>query len=201
MASGRTVSKFSASPRMEEYCRYLDYFTTIDISHTAPWQQRHRFDSTIRLVCKDDDRQAGPMRARRDFKPITIILTSLRQEQGRQHSFIPKNERVRQRPCDEALRPELEWQSQNWKTCWSQPSSSSSSSQQWWQREHQDSQRREHQDAQWREHQDTQWQDHQDTQCARVGNNTKRVNVRCAQWMMRAVFTISDLPQRRLCIT
>ena len=66
-------------------------------------------------MCNDDDRQVGPMRARKDFKTTTKILTSLRQEQGRQNSFIPKNERVRQRNFNEALRTELEWQSPNWK--------------------------------------------------------------------------------------
>ena len=105
----------------EEFCRYLDHFTTIDISYTAPWHQRHRYQSTITLVCNDDDRQAGPMRARKDFQFVTKILTRLRQERGRQDSFIPKNERVRQRLFDEALRAELEWQSQHWKTYWSQP--------------------------------------------------------------------------------
>ena len=69
----------------------------------------------LTLVCNDDDRQVGPMRARKDFKTTTKILTSLRQEQGRQNSFIPKNERVRQRNFSEALRTELEWQSPNWK--------------------------------------------------------------------------------------
>ena len=34
---------------------------------------------------------------------------------------------------------------------------------------------------------------------SRVGNHAKRANVRCALWMMRAVFTISDLGPRRLC--
>ena len=71
----------------EEYCRYLDNLTTIDISHTAPWHQRHRYESTIPLVCNDDDRQAGPMTARKDFKPTTKILASLRQQQGRQNPF------------------------------------------------------------------------------------------------------------------
>ena len=98
-------------------------------------------------MCHDDDRQPGPMRARKDFKPTAKSLTSLRQKQGRQNSFIPKNERVKQRPFDEALRAELEWQSQNWKTYWSQPPSSSSSSQQWWQHEPQDSQWRDHQEV------------------------------------------------------
>ena len=129
------------------------YLTTIEISYTAPWHQRHHYESTITLVCNDDDRQAAPTRARNDFKPTTKTLTCLRQEQGRQNSFIPKNERVRERPFDEALRAELEWISQIWKTYWSQPSSSTSPSQNWWQHEHQDSQWREHQDTQWRNHQ------------------------------------------------
>ena len=34
---------------------------------------------------------------------------------------------------------------------------------------------------------------------SRMGNHAKRVNVRCALWMMRAVFTISDMGPRRLC--
>ena len=47
----------------EEYCQYLDYLRTIGISYTAPWHQKHRYESTITLVCNgDDDREAGPMR-------------------------------------------------------------------------------------------------------------------------------------------
>ena len=99
----------------EEYCPYLDYLTTIDISYTAPWHQRHRYESTISLACNDEDRRAGPMEARKDFKPTPRILASLRQERRQQNSVIPKNERMRRRPFDEALRAELEWMSQNWK--------------------------------------------------------------------------------------
>ena len=116
--------------------------STIGISHTAPWHHRHRYESAITLVRNDDDdREAGPTRARRDFEPTTKINTSLRQEQGRQNSSIPKNERMRQRTFDEEFRAELEWMSQDWKTFWSQPSSSSSSasSQKWWHHERQDS--------------------------------------------------------------
>ena len=69
----------------EEYCRYLDFLTTFDISYTVPWHQRHQHESAITLVCNDDDRQAGLTRARRDFKPTTKILTGLRQEQGLQN--------------------------------------------------------------------------------------------------------------------
>ena len=123
----------------EDLCRFLDYFTTVDISYSAIWHQRNRYENNILLVSNDDDRHAGPMRARKDFKPTTQTLTDLRPEQGRQNSYIPKNERARQRTVDEALRADLEWHSQNSKTHWSQ-TSSSSSSHQWWQHEHQDTQ-------------------------------------------------------------
>ena len=33
-----------------EFCRYLDHLTTIDISYTAPWHQRHWYENTIMLV-------------------------------------------------------------------------------------------------------------------------------------------------------
>ena len=146
----------------EQYCRYQDYLTTIDKSYPAPWHQRHWYESTIALVCNDEDRQPGPMIARKDFKPTTKNLASLRPEQGRLNFFIPKNERMRQRQFDEALRAGLEWTSQNWRTTFSQPCFSSSSSHNLWQHEHQDSHWREHQDSQWQDHQwrDHQWRDH-----------------------------------------
>ena len=65
----------------EEYCRYLDYLATIDISCTVPWHQKHWCESTITLVCNDDDRQAGPMRARKDFKPRTRTTECLHSEE------------------------------------------------------------------------------------------------------------------------
>ena len=68
---------------------WLDFLTTIDISNTAPWHQRHRYESTATLVRNDDDRQAGPMGAGKDFNTMTKIVTSRRQEQGRQNSCIP----------------------------------------------------------------------------------------------------------------
>ena len=113
----------------------LDYLTTIDISCSATWHQRNKYEDTILLESNNDDKQAGPMRARTDFKSTTQHLTVLRQEQGRQNVGIPKNERARQRPFDEALRANLGWHSPNWKTHWSQ-TSSAPSSQQWWQHEH-----------------------------------------------------------------
>ena len=86
------------------------------------WQEDEKYRNSqlapeaparITLVCNDDDREAGPIRGSRDFEPTTKIPTSLRQQQGRQHYSIPKNERMRQRTFDKEFRPELEWMSQN----------------------------------------------------------------------------------------
>ena len=48
-----------------------------------------RVRNTTMLVCNDDDRQAGPMRARRDLESTTQPITVLRQEQGRQNVYFP----------------------------------------------------------------------------------------------------------------
>ena len=71
----------------EDYCRYLDYLTTIDISYSATWQKRNQHENTILMVFNDDDKQAGPMRARKDFKSTTQTLTDLPRE--REHGKDP----------------------------------------------------------------------------------------------------------------
>ena len=85
-----------------------------NIADTCTTSRRSTSESNITLACNDEDRQAGPMKARKDFRPTTKMLASLRQEQGRQNSFIPKIERMRQRPFDEAMQAKLEWMTQNW---------------------------------------------------------------------------------------
>ena len=93
------VSKFSEKPT-DGQNNFADTWTTSrrSTSPTAPWHQRHRYENTIILVSNDREK----------------ILSSLLKlsEQGRKNTCIPKNERVRQRPFDEALRADLGWQSQ-----------------------------------------------------------------------------------------
>ena len=55
-------------------------------------------------MCNDTNGQAGPMKARRDFHLSTKVNENLRQEQGQQNSFIPKNERTRERGKDHSPR-------------------------------------------------------------------------------------------------
>ena len=38
----------------EDHCRYLDNFTTTNISHIAPWHHRNQEENTILLVSEDD---------------------------------------------------------------------------------------------------------------------------------------------------
>ena len=61
---GRTmnIQKFQTAVGWNEaYCRYLDYFCTVDISYIAPHHQRSRNDNTITMKSGDPDLQAGSM--------------------------------------------------------------------------------------------------------------------------------------------
>ena len=88
-----------------------------------------------------DGTHPGQMTKRHDFP--RAARGALQRQQGRVNPHIPKNETLRQRPFDEKLRSDLEWQSWNWKVNWSQALSSSSTDwhepqqeewqyQQWW---------------------------------------------------------------------
>ena len=114
VARGWKVSKFSECSWMDR--RFLPILGPSPTPHPGTRGTSTKTPSRCR--------QAGPMRARKDFKSTSQTLTSLRQEQGRQNLSSPENERARERPFDEALRADLEWQRQYWKTCWSQLSSS-----------------------------------------------------------------------------
>ena len=93
----------------EDYCLYLDCVTTIDISDFAPYHQRYRCENTITMRCNDTSRQAGPMKARKDYQLTTRVFEGLREEQRPQISFIPKKERTRQRPFNEEPQAKLKW--------------------------------------------------------------------------------------------
>ena len=92
MAKWRKVSRVSESS-LDGQKNFADTWTTsrtIDISCSA-WHQR----KPVRIHhlpdiqgWRDDDRQAGPMRTRKDFKSTTQALTDLRQEQEPQNSFF-----------------------------------------------------------------------------------------------------------------
>ena len=93
-------------------CKYLNYLKTIDVDYMATWKRRYRYKSTISQAMATKDRQCGAMNRRSDYKPTTDALIGLRQEQGRQHFYIQKNERSRERPFDQELQAKLQWLSQ-----------------------------------------------------------------------------------------
>ena len=50
----------------ENYCHHLDYLTTIDIFHCAPYQLRSCCESTVTMKSNDPNPQSGPMWKRED---------------------------------------------------------------------------------------------------------------------------------------
>ena len=93
---------------------------TVDISYKAPNYQGSSHEHQILSKSCDADLQAGPMAKREDFKKTTKMLYSLREEQGKVDSFIPKDKRTRQRDeLDLALQKRLEWLSRHWREAFS----------------------------------------------------------------------------------
>ena len=74
-----------------EYCRYLDYLTTIDISCCATWKKQNRYENSLVLGVNDGP-HPGPLRERDDFPKTTRRLAALQREQGRVNVYSPKEE-------------------------------------------------------------------------------------------------------------
>ena len=109
----------------DEWIKYLEYISEIDISHNAPHRQRLRYESTVYMRGVDSNKQAGPLCQRPDYKSSANALVILQRAQGKGVPHIPIKERTRQ---DNTLDPEvqkhLEWLSFNWPTYFSSSSSS-----------------------------------------------------------------------------
>ena len=73
----------------EEWVKYLDYMSKIDISHDAPYRQRLRYESIIKMRSVDSNKQAGPLCQRPDYKPSANALVSLQRAQGKGVPHIP----------------------------------------------------------------------------------------------------------------
>ena len=141
---GKKMKYFGAARGWtEENCLYLDHLAPTDMSYVTTWKERSRYE--LMLVSKlNDGKHPGKCQTERIFHKQ---LAHLERQQRRVNPQIPKNERERQRPFDEQLRSELEWQSWNWKVGRSQASSSSSTD--WWQ------------SGKWHEPQQEEWQNQQ----------------------------------------
>ena len=107
----------------DEWVKYFDYISKIDISHNAPCRQRLRDENTVYMSGVDSNKQAGPLCQRPDYKSSANALVSLQRAQGKGVPQIPMHLRTRQNnTLDPAVQQHLEWL--NWKTYFS-PSSSS----------------------------------------------------------------------------
>ena len=133
----------------DEWVKYLDYISKIDISHEAPYRQRLRYESTIYIRSVDSNKKAGPLCQR----PVIWLgvqssaiedvghealwlaccatncsanaLISLQRAQGEGVPHIPMHLRTRQNnTLDLAVQQHFEWLSFNWKTHFSSSSSS-----------------------------------------------------------------------------
>ena len=88
-------------------------------SHIPRWSERSRYENNLALGV-NDGAKPGPTTCRDDFSRAVRTVGAIKDDEGRMNPYIPKHLRERQRPFDEKLRSDLEWQSWNWNVNWSQ---------------------------------------------------------------------------------
>ena len=109
----------------EEYVKYLDNISQIDISYEALYKLRNRDENTLFMRGVDSNKQAGPLCQRPDCKPSANARVSTQREQGKGVPHIPMHLRTRQRDTlDPAVQQQFQWFSFIWKTYFSSSSSS-----------------------------------------------------------------------------
>ena len=109
----------------DEWVKYFDCSSKIDISHDAPYRQRLRHKSTVYMRGVDSNEQAGPLCQRSDYKSSANALVSLQRAQGKGVVEILMHLRTRQNnTLNPAVQQHFEWLSFNWKTHFSSSSSS-----------------------------------------------------------------------------
>ena len=80
----------------EEWVKYLDYISKIDIGHDAPCRQGLRYESTVYMRSFESNKQAGPLCQRLDYHWSEDTLVSLQRAQGKGVPHIPLHLRTRQ---------------------------------------------------------------------------------------------------------
>ena len=138
---GITLRKQLMDGEQNLFFQYLDFLATRNISYTATWSERARYEKRLALKVNDGPQQ-GPINDRDVFSGSSSRSCSPPTAKSMGEYLHPENERERQRPFD--VRSNLEWQSWNWNVNQSQASSSSST---WWH----EPQKRELQDQEWLE--------------------------------------------------
>ena len=115
----------------DEWVKYLDCISEIDISHNALYRQRLRYENTVYMRGVDSNKQAGPLCQRPEYESSADALVSLQRARGKGVPQIPIHLRTRQRDTlDPAVQQHLEWLIFNWKR--SSSPSTGTESPTWW---------------------------------------------------------------------
>ena len=97
----------------KEWCEYLDYIRTIDISHKASPEQLERYATLYHFRYNPKQMERGPIKSRPDYNQTTRAIASMNKEAGQ------IQESKRRHTYREDLDPEkldwLFWLSHNWK--------------------------------------------------------------------------------------
>ena len=97
----------------EEWCEYLDYVRTIDITHNASPEQLERYAALYHFRYDPKHMEKGPIKRRPDYHQTTRAIVSMNKEAGQ------TQESKRRHNYREDLDPEkldwLVWLSHNWK--------------------------------------------------------------------------------------
>ena len=72
----------------EEYVKYLDYISHIDIRTDAPYKQRNRHESAFFMRGVDSNKQAGPLCQRPDEKSANVLVGLQREQDQRSNSYF-----------------------------------------------------------------------------------------------------------------
>ena len=69
----------------EEYHKYLDHISQIDIGHEAPYKQRPRYESTVYVRGVDSNKQAGPLCQRPDYKSCKCLYQHSKENKAKEY--------------------------------------------------------------------------------------------------------------------
>ena len=100
--------------RTEDWCEYVDYIRTFDISHNASPEQLERYAALYHFRCHPKQMEKCPVKSRPDYHETTRAIVSMNKEAGQNPQIISRRNRYR-----EDLDPQnfdwLRWISHNWK--------------------------------------------------------------------------------------
>ena len=88
---------------IEDYVKYLDYISMIDISYDALYNQRNRFENSLIMGRVDSNKQAGPLCQRPDYKSSANALGSIQRERGKGVSSSPTTLRIVESQLEDAF--------------------------------------------------------------------------------------------------